>query len=140
MPCAQSNQPNPSRYFSPSDGGKGSDRHLRPASHGKWGVALLALFLAPLVLAQNSAKVTGLDPVSGKVNDNVTVTGENLGKDTVAFVFLSDANDDFKATLVEQSEQKIVMKVPQTKAGTYNLSIQVKDRIFILPLRFEVTP
>jgi hypothetical protein len=102
-------------------------------------VALLALFLLPLVFAQNPAKVTALEPVSGKVNDDVTVTGENLGKETVAAVFLSDAQEDFKATLVEQAEQKILMKVPQVKAGAYNLSIQVKDRILILPLRFEVT-
>ena len=135
---AQSNHPSTSRSFSPSDAGKGSDRHLRPASHGKWGVALLALFLVPLIFAQNAAKVTALEPTSGKVNDDVTVTGENLGKDSVAAVFLSDAQDDFKATVVEQAEQKILMKIPQVKAGAYNLAIQVKDRIFILPFRFTV--
>jgi len=31
------------------------------------------------------------------------------------------------------------MKVPQVKAGPYNVSIQVKDRILILPVRFQVT-
>ena len=138
MRYAQSKHLNSSRHHSPTDAGKGSDHRLRPASHGKWGVALLALFLVPLVFAQNPAKVTALEPVSGKVNDNVTVTGENLGKDIVAAVFLSDAQTDFKATLVEQAEQKIVMKVPQVKAGAYNFSIQVKDRILILPLRFTV--
>ena len=97
------------------------------------------LFLVPLLFAQNAAKVTAIDPMSGKVNDSVTLTGENLGKDSVVGVFLSDAQDDFKATLVDQAETKILMKVPQVKAGSYNLSIQVKDRILILPLRFQVT-
>ena len=106
---------------------------------GKWTFALLALFLVPLLFAQNAAKVTAMDPMSGKVNDTVTVTGQNLDKDNVAAVFLSDDNDDFKATLTEQAADKIVMKVPQAKAGRYNLSIQVKDRILILPLRFSVT-
>jgi hypothetical protein len=106
---------------------------------GKWTLALLALFLVPLLFAQNAAKVTALDPTMGKVNDIVTVTGQNLGKDNVAAVFLSDDNDDFKATLTEQGADKIVMKVPQTKVGRYNLSIQVKDRILILPMKFSVT-
>ena len=107
--------------------------------HAKWVLALLALFLVPLLLAQNPAKVTALDPTSGKVNDTVTLTGENLDKDNVVAVFLSDDKDDFKATMVEQAADKIVMKVPQTKAGGYNVSIQVKDRILILPLKFNVT-
>ena len=107
--------------------------------YGKRTIALLALFLVPLLFAQNAAKVSALDPTSGKVNDTVTLTGENLDKENVDAVFLSDANDDFKATLVEQAAGKIVMKVPQTKAGGYNVSIQVKDRILILPLRFNVT-
>jgi hypothetical protein len=102
-------------------------------------VALLALASVSLLLAQNAAKVTALDPTMGKTDDTVTVTGENLGKDNVVAIFLSDDNDDFKATVVEQAASKIVMKVPKAKVGRYNLSIQVKDRILILPLRFEVT-
>jgi len=135
---AQSNHPSTSRSVSPGDAGKGSGRQLRPVGRWKWGVALLALFVVPLIFAQNAAKVTALEPASGKVNDDVTVTGENLGKDSVAAVFLSDAQDDFKATVVEQAEQKLLIKVPQVKAGAYNLAIQVKDRIFILPFRFTV--
>ena len=135
---AHSNHPSSSRHCSPRVTGKGSERR-RPATHGIWAVGLLALFLVPIVVAQNPAKVTALDPVSGKVNDDVTLTGENLGMESVAAVFLSDAQDDFKATLVEQAEQKILMKVPQVKAGSYNLSIQIKDQILILPLRFQVT-
>ena len=53
-------------------------------------------------------------------------------------VFLSDDKDDFKATLVEQENAKIVLKVPQVKSGGYNISIQEGDKILILPLRFTV--
>ena len=107
--------------------------------HGTWTLALFVLFLGPVLFAQNSAKVTALDPVSGKVNDTVTLTGENLDKENVVGVFLSDDKDDFKATLVEQAATKIVLKVPQTKVGGYNIAIQVKDRILILPIKFSVT-
>lgn len=97
-----------------------------------------AIFLAPLLLAQDNPQVTTMDPTSGKVNDSVTLTGENLGKGNVVAVFLSDDKDDFKATIVEQSNEKIVMKVPQVKSGSYNLSVQVGDKILIKPIRFTV--
>jgi len=99
---------------------------------------MLVLSVAPRVPAQNSPKVNMVDPLTGKVNDNVTLTGQNLGKDSVSGVFLSDDKDDFKATLVEQGNAKIVLKVPQVKSGGYNISIQEGDKILILPLKFMV--
>ena len=99
---------------------------------------LLVPLLAPLAVAQSAPKVNGVDPAMGKVNDSVTLTGENLGKDTVSGVFLSDDKDDYKAALVEQDNAKIVVKVPQVKSGGYNISIQQGDKILILPLRFTV--
>jgi hypothetical protein len=39
---------------------------------------------------------------------------------------------------VEQSAEKIVVKVPQVKSGRYNISIQVGDKLFIKPVRFTV--
>lgn len=103
-------------------------------------LALVAttLFLAGRVSAQNSPHVTGVDPAEGKVNDSVTVAGDNLGKETVVGVFLSDDKNDYKATIVDQAADKIVMKVPQVKAGAYNVSVQVGDKILILPVRFTV--
>ena len=64
--------------------------------------------------------------------------GENLGKGSVSAVFLSDDKNDTKATLVEQGAAKIVIKVPQVKPGSYNISIQAGDKIMILPVKFEV--
>lgn len=101
-------------------------------------IAMLVLSVAPHLPAQNSPKINMVDPATGKVNDNVTLTGQNLGKEAVSGVFLSDDKDDFKATLVEQENAKIVLKVPQVKSGGYNISIQEGDKILILPLRFTV--
>jgi hypothetical protein len=101
------------------------------------GVFLL-LCLAPRAVGQNSPKITGVAPATGKVNDSVTLTGENLGKDTVSAVFLSDDKDDYKAALVEQGSAKIILKVPQVKSGAYNISIQEGDKILILPVHFTV--
>ena len=99
---------------------------------------LLLLCLAPRAVGQSSPKVTAVAPATGKVNDAVTLTGENLGKDSISAVYLSDDKDDYKATLVEQGNAKIVLKVPQVKSGGYNISIQEGDKILILPLRFTV--
>ena len=96
------------------------------------------VLLSPLILAQSNPQVTGVDPPSGKVNDSITLTGTNLEKSSVSAVFLSDDKDDFKATVVEQTPEKIVMKVPQVKSGVYRISVQVGDKILIKPVRFTV--
>jgi IPT/TIG domain-containing protein len=100
--------------------------------------SLVLLWLAPRTVGQNSPKITTVAPAAGKVNDSVTLTGENLGKDAVSAVFLSNDKDDFKATVVEQGSAKIILKVPDVKSGGYNISIQEGDKILILPLKFTV--
>jgi len=104
----------------------------------RWMFLFAAVLFASIVVAQNSPQVTGVDPASGKVNDTVTVSGSNMGKAAVSAVFLSDDKNDYKATIVEQSEDKITMKVPQVKPGDYNVSIQVGDKLFIKPVKFKV--
>jgi hypothetical protein len=114
------------------------------AFHCRWNkrrsfvLLAAAVLLSPLILAQDATQVTGVDPSSGKVNDSVTLNGANLGKGSVSAVFLSDDKDDFKATIIEQTADKIVVKVPQVKAGSYHVSVQVGDKILIKPIRFTV--
>ena len=101
-------------------------------------VWMAAAALAPMLLAQGSPHVTGVAPASGKVNDTIAVAGENLGKGSVVAVYLSDDKTDFKAAVVDQAADKVSIKVPQVKAGDYNVSIQVGGNIFIQPVRFQV--
>jgi len=116
--------------------GKASNR--KGKKYRNLALLAAAVLLSPLVLAQSNPQVTGVDPTSGKVNDSVTVSGENLGKDSVSAVFLSDDKEDFKATIVDQSADKIVLKIPQVKSGNYNISVQVGNKILIKPVRFTV--
>src|SRR5437016_4204965 len=85
------------------------------ADRRKYGLAALfmtvALFTA-MLFAQGTAHVTGIEPAAGKVNESATVKGENLGKGSVAAVFLSDDKADFKAALTEQAGDKINIKIP----------------------------
>jgi hypothetical protein len=66
------------------------------------------------------------------------VSGNNLGKDSVSSVYLSDDKNDYKTTIVDQSDAKITVKVPQVKSGDYNVSIQVGNNLFIKPVKFKV--
>lgn len=129
---------------SPCDGFSGAENGIVALSRTRAFLkisliaAILLLTLAPRVGGQSSPKVTGVAPAAGKVNDDVTLTGENLGKDSISAVYLSDDKDDYKATLVQQENAKIILKVPQVKSGAYNISIQEGDKILILPVRFTV--
>ena len=121
-------------------------RYRYAALSREWRVRLGALLLlmsavlliSPRLFSQGAPKVSGVDPTTGKVNDSVTVSGANLAKDSVAAVFLSDDKSDYKAVIVQQSADKIVMKVPQVKPGSYNISIQVGNGILIEPVRMTV--
>jgi hypothetical protein len=104
----------------------------------RWVIVAGVILFSSLAVAQNAPQVTGVDPASGKVSDTVTVSGSNLGKGSVSSVYLSDDKNDYKATIVEQSDDKITMKVPQVKPGDYNVSVQVGDKLFIKPVKFKV--
>lgn len=108
-----------------------SKKYLLPAS-------FVLLVVVPLLLAQGAPRVTGVEPAAAKIGDTVTASGENLGKPAVIAVFLSDANSDYKVTVSEHTAEKIVFKVPQLKAGPYNVSLQVRSEIFIQPVRITV--
>ena len=103
-----------------------------------WIILSGIVLLASMAVAQNAPQVTGVDPASGKVNDSVAVSGSNIGKASVSAVYLSDDKNDYKATVVDQSDDKITLKVPQVKAGSYNISLQVGDKLFIKPVKFKV--
>lgn len=107
------------------------DRFLRTGSL----LFASVLLLAPFARTQSIASV---DPAEGKVNDQVTVSGANLGKSAVGSLYLSDDKNDYKATIVSQADDKVVMKVPSVKPGSYNVSVLAGGKIVILPVRFKV--
>jgi hypothetical protein len=104
----------------------------------KWIFLAGIVLFSSLAVAQNSPTVTTVDPALGKVNDTITVSGSNVGKESVSAVYLSDEKNDYKSTIIDQSNDKITMKVPQVRAGSYNISLQVGDKLFIKPVKFKV--
>src|SRR5487761_406753 len=118
-------------FFSRIGNKKNTGRHGR--TRRRWMFLAGVILFSSLAIAQNAPQVTGVDPASGKVNDTVTVSGNNLGKESVSSVYLSDDKSDYKASIEDQSDDKITMKVPQVKPGDYNISVQVGDKLFIKP-------
>lgn len=102
--------------------------------------AFAAVLVLPLrlTLAQNSPSVKAVDPTSGKVNDSISVEGENLGKGVVSAIYLSDDKSDYKAVILQQASDKIILKIPQVKPGDYNVSVQAGAAIYIQPVRLTV--
>jgi len=77
-------------------------------------------FVAPLLLAagltvfaqQPMPKMNTVDPMSAKAGDEVTVAGENLEKEQVAKVYLTDEKNDFQVSLSEQTSTTLKFKIP----------------------------
>jgi hypothetical protein len=128
----------PAEIVSLPNSTKRDNRYHRKYARRKLAFLAAAVLLSPLIFAQSMPQVTSVDPSSGKVNDSVSVIGADLGKNNVSAVYLSDDKIDYKATVVEQSAEKIIIKVPEVKSGNYNISIQVGDKLFIKPVRFKV--
>jgi hypothetical protein len=116
------------------------DKTPRAAFVALFAISLVAMFAIPLIpaAAQQGAHISAVDPGTGKVNDPVTATGSLLAKTNVVGIFLSDDKNDYKATIVSQDAEKIVFKVPEVKAGDYNVSIQVGGNLLIQPVKFIV--
>jgi hypothetical protein len=77
---------------------------------------LLLSLVLPVVAAPRDPLPTPIvrtvDPRTAKVGDEVTVTGEHLGKDLVVEVYLTDRTDKTKVTVLEQNGTTIRFKVP----------------------------
>lgn len=89
-------------------------------------------FVVPLFMAagfvayaqQAMPRMTSVDPLNGKKGDLIAVTGENLQKEAVAKVFLTDGKNDIPVEVVEQTATSIKFKIP-TKAEPGRLTLMV---------------
>jgi hypothetical protein len=82
------------------------------------------LAAALLVFGQAMPRMTTCEPGNGKSGDVLTVTGENLAKETVAKVYLTDGKNDIPVDLVEQAAASIKFKVPEkATAGRWSLML-----------------
>ncbi len=92
--------------------------------------AFLYLFvLAVALMGQSkSPRVATVTPDTGKAAAEYTAAGENLVKDLVKDLYLTNGKDDIKVQIVTQTGEAIQFKVPaNTKPGRYSLMILTGD-------------
>jgi hypothetical protein len=88
-------------------------------------------FMISLILAaglsaygqQAMPRMTAVEPQNGKSGDVVAVSGENLQKDTVAKVYLTDGKVDLEVSITEQTDKEIKFKIPAKANGRLALMV-----------------
>ena len=88
--------------------------------------AFIALLIfASLIMAQAVfPRMTSVEPTKAKTGAEVSVTGENLDKENVAEVYLTDGKNDVKVQVTQQDAAAIKFKVPDTmKQGRFSLMV-----------------
>src|SRR5688572_26547435 len=72
---------------------------------------------------QPMPRMVSAEPPNAKVGDVIAVTGENLTKDAVAKVFLTDGKADFEVAITEQTATSIKFKIPDKATGRLALMV-----------------
>jgi hypothetical protein len=86
-------------------------------------VALAALFVA--YAQQAMPRMSTVEPGNGKSGDVITVAGENLQKDSVAKVYLTDGKNDAEVQIMEQTPTAIKFKIPAKVPAGGRLALMV---------------
>ena len=86
-------------------------------------VTLIVAACLAVYAQQAMPRMTSADPASGKVGDVIAVAGENLGKAQVAKVYLTDGTNDFEASITEQTDTGLKIKIPAKSNGRLALMI-----------------
>jgi hypothetical protein len=82
-----------------------------------------------------------VEPYTAKVGTEVLVSGDNLGKNLIAEVFLTANNKNFKVEVTSQTDKEVRFKVPSVKPGPYKILVLLRsaDPTFIEePVRLVV--
>ena len=85
---------------------------------------VLAVVLAAILVCYAQQPMPTVDPGNGKAGEVITVAGENLQKEHVAKVFLTDGKNDIPVEITEQSAISIKFKIP-AKVPTGRLALMV---------------
>jgi hypothetical protein len=104
------------------------------------GLFLFALSVA-LVAQEKSPRLTTVTPDTGKPNEEYLAAGENLAKDAVKDLYLTNGKDDIKVPILTQNEESIRFKVPSnTKPGRYALMVLTADgkRFIEQPVKLSI--
>lgn len=90
-------------------------------------------------------RMVSAEPMSGKSGDEIAVTGENLQKELVVKVFLTDGKNDTPVEVTEQTATRIKFKIPAQAATGGRLALMIltggKDAKYIeQPVKVMIEP
>ncbi len=90
---------------------------------------VLGLVAASVASYAQSASplITGVDPTTGKRGDVITVTGQNLQKENVAKLYLTDGvneKNDIQVEVTSQTATEIKFKIP-AKAAMGRMALMI---------------
>ena len=102
--------------------------------------AFFSSFLLVAALYAQDMRVVGIDPMTAKVGDVVTVSGEAIDKKNVDTLYLTDGKTDIKVEVTEQSEKSIKFKVPESAKGKrWTVMVHTtKDQLIEEPVRVTI--
>jgi hypothetical protein len=86
-------------------------------------IAILAAVSFAAFAQQAMPRMVSVEPGNGKAGDVLAVAGENLQKDTVAKVYLTDGKNDIEVTITEQTDKEIKFKIPAKATGRLALMV-----------------
>ena len=91
----------------------------------KLSFVVSAVVAAMLVVYAQQAmpRMSTVEPGNCKAGDVITVAGENLEKDQVAKVYLTDGKNDFEVQIVEQAATSVKFKIPAKATGRLALMV-----------------
>jgi len=106
---------------------------------------LIALALPVRLQSQTEMPmIRSVDPPSGKGGDVLAVQGENLGRERVTTLYLTDGQRDIKVPILEQTSTSIKFRIPpEAKPGRFALMVLTKDeipRLIEQPVKVTVEP
>ncbi len=83
-------------------------------------------FSAPDLRGESMPMMRTVEPYSAKVGAEVVVSGDNLGKEIVAEVYLGAGGQNTKVEVISQAEKELKFKVPTMKPGPYRVVVLTK--------------
>ena len=113
-----------------------------------WKLFIPLLFLAmaapPLIQAQEVIpRFTIVEPAAGKIGTEISITGENIGKEYVVELYFTDGTNDIKTPMLEQTATSIKCRIPKgVKVGIrYRLMLLTRGKepkLIEQPVRVEI--
>jgi len=106
---------------------------------------LVALALPGVILCQpGMPNMHSIEPTAAKAGQVVETRGENLGRDCVTALYLTDGTTDLKVTILEQTATSVKFRIPaEAKPGRFALMVLTKDdppRLIQEPVKITVEP